>query len=55
MGRLIDPENQSVEIYRIGGEVEKRSGIDSLDGEGPVADFVLDLVSIWDPLADLGS
>ena len=52
LGWLIDPENRSVEIYRADGEVEKRSGIDTIDGEGPVAGFVLDLVSVWDPLAD---
>ena len=52
LGWLIDPENRSVEIYRADGAVEKRSGIDTIDGEGPVSGFVLDLVSVWDPLAD---
>ena len=53
LGWLIDPKNRSVEIYRPNGEVEKRSGADSLAGEGPVAGFVLDLRSVWDLLADI--
>ncbi len=52
LGWLIDTQNQTVEIYRPAVEVEKRKGIDSLDGDGPVAGFVLDLTSVWDPLAD---
>ena len=52
LGWLMDPANRSVEIYRPNGEVEKLSGIDALTGEGPVVGFVLDLVSVWDPLAD---
>ncbi len=52
LGWLIDQENRSVEIYRPNGEVEKRSVADTLAGEGPVAGFVLDLTSVWDPLAD---
>ncbi len=52
LGWLIDPATRSVEIYRPGGEVISRSGIDQLEGEGPVAGFVLDLTYVWDPLAD---
>jgi Uma2 family endonuclease len=52
LGWLIDPEKRSVEIYRPGGEVEMRSGINQIEGEGPVAGFVLDLTLVWDPLAD---
>ena len=52
MGWLIDPESRTVEIYRPGGEVEKRPGIDKIEGEGPMAGFVLDLKYVWDPLAD---
>ena len=52
LGWLIDPEIQTVEIYRPGSTAESRAGITSLAGEGPVAGFVLDLVSVWDPLQD---
>ena len=52
LGWLIDPENRSVEIYRSDGQVESRTGITKLKGEGPVAGFVLDLTYVWDPLAD---
>ena len=55
LGWLIDPETRSIEIYRPIGEVERRTGIDQLEGEGPLASFVLDLVSVWDPLADSGA
>jgi Uma2 family endonuclease len=47
---LIDPSLRSVTIYRPGGSVETRTNIDSIAGEGPVADFVLDLTDVWDPL-----
>ena len=50
LGWLIDSENRSVAIYRPGREVEIRTGIDSLAGEGPVAGFVLELASVWNPL-----
>ena len=50
LGWLIDPENQSVEIYRPDRDVETRRGIDSIGGEGPVEGFVLDLASVWNPL-----
>jgi len=56
LGWLIDPETKTVEIYRPGGEpggeMEKRIGIDKVEGESPVAGFVLDLTYVWDPLAD---
>jgi Uma2 family endonuclease len=52
LGWLIDPENQSVEIYLPGGRVEKRTSLMKLEGEGPVTGFVLDLTYVWDPLAD---
>jgi Uma2 family endonuclease len=51
MGWLVNPEKKTVEIYRPDGTVEKRSGIDKLEGEGPVAGFVLDLMYVWDPFA----
>lgn len=52
LGWLIDPESQAVEIYRPGGGIERRIGIATLEGEGPVGGFVLDLTYVWDPLAD---
>src|SRR5271165_206066 len=52
LGWLIDPEKKTVEIYRPGGKVEVRAGMDKLEGEGPVAGFVLDLTYVWDPFAD---
>jgi len=50
LGWLIDPENKVVEIYRPNAEVEERTGLTKLDGEGPVAGFTLDLTYVWDPL-----
>ena len=48
MAWLIDGDNETVYIYRSGVEKpEKRTGIVSLAGEGPVAGFVLDLKAIW--------
>jgi Uma2 family endonuclease len=52
LGWLINPQSKTVEIYRPGGEVEKRAEIVTLEGEGPVAGFTLDLTYIWDLLAD---
>jgi Uma2 family endonuclease len=52
LGWLIDPDARMVEIYRPGFEAETRGGATSLEGEGPVAGFVLDLLPVWDPLAD---
>ena len=50
LGWLIDPKNRSVTIYRPNGEVEVRTGINKIEGEGPVDGFVLDLAPIWNPL-----
>lgn len=52
LGWLIDPANRSVTIYRPNAEVVTRTGIDQVEGEGPVAGFVLDLTHVWDPFAD---
>jgi len=52
LGWLIDPDTKTVEIYRPGGNVEKLTDIDKLEGEGPVPGFVLDLACVWDPFAD---
>ncbi len=51
LGWLIDPETRSVSVYRQGGEVERLTGIESISGDGPVAGFVLELTSVWNPLA----
>jgi len=52
LGWLIDPEDKSVTIYRPNSTPETRRGILSIDGEGPVAGFVLDLSEIWNPAID---
>jgi len=52
LGWLIDPPKRTVEIYRPNGETETRTGINQIEGEGPVAGFVLDLTLVWDPFAD---
>ena len=51
LGWLIDPGTRTVSIYRRAGEVETLTGIASIAGEGPVAGFVLELASVWNPLA----
>jgi Uma2 family endonuclease len=50
LGWLIDPDSRSVAIYRPDREVETRTDIDSITGEGPVAGLVLDLSFVWNPL-----
>ena len=50
LGWLIDPDQRSVVIYRPDGEVDTRTRVDSITGEGPVAGFVLDLSFVWNPL-----
>ena len=50
LGWLIDPEKRSVEIYRPNAEPQLLIAIDSVQGEGPVAGFVLNLLPVWDPL-----
>jgi Uma2 family endonuclease len=52
LGWLIDPEARTVEIYRPGFEAETRGGVASVEGEGPVKGFVLDLLPVWNPLAE---
>jgi Uma2 family endonuclease len=44
---LIDPSRKTVEIYRSGRQPEVLEGGSSVEGEGPVAGFVLDLARIW--------
>jgi Uma2 family endonuclease len=51
LGWLIDGDRQTIYIYRAGRkQPEKRVGIESLAGEGPVAGFELDLTEIWEGL-----
>ena len=53
LGWLIDPDSRTVEIHRAGSaEPELRANADSVEGEGPVAGFRLELARVWDPLAD---
>jgi Uma2 family endonuclease len=48
LGWLIHADKQQIYIYRAGQpEPELRTGIDAIDGEGPVVGFHLDLGPIW--------
>jgi Uma2 family endonuclease len=51
LGWLVDPDTRAVEIYRPGSESQRIENIESINGEGPVEGFVLDLRTVWDPLA----
>jgi Uma2 family endonuclease len=44
---LFDPSRKTVEIYRQGREPEVLDGGSAVEGEGPVAGFVLELRNIW--------
>jgi Uma2 family endonuclease len=48
---LIDPERCAVEIYRPGVEPKTLVDAASVEGEGPVEGFVLDLRPVWDLIA----
>ncbi len=48
LGWLIDPQNRTVEVYRVGLEVEVLSNPAELSGEGVLPGFVLDLRRVWD-------
>ncbi len=48
LGWLIDPQNQQVEIYRLGQNVEILKSPSSLSGEDVLPGFVLDLTGILD-------
>jgi Uma2 family endonuclease len=52
LGWLIGPSKRFVEVYRHGGKVSTHKGILKLEGDSPVAGFVLDLTRVWDPLAN---
>jgi Uma2 family endonuclease len=44
---LVDPSRKAVEVYRPGREVEVLEGGSAVEGEGPVAGFVLELGKVW--------
>ncbi len=44
---LIDPSRKAVEVYRPGREAEVLEGGSAVEGDGPVAGFVLELGRIW--------
>jgi Uma2 family endonuclease len=50
LGWLIDPATRTVEVYRSGHEPEILTNPVSLNGDGPVQGFTLDLIPVWDPL-----
>jgi Uma2 family endonuclease len=47
LGWLIDPQQQQVEIYRLGQEVEVLASPTSLSGEDILSGFVLNLNVLW--------
>lgn len=47
LGWLIDPQNRTVAVYRVGLEVEILSNPTELSGEEIVPSFVLDLRRVW--------
>ncbi|MCC6539740.1 MAG: Uma2 family endonuclease [Bryobacterales bacterium] len=51
LGWLLDPEAKAVEIYRPDGSSERIAGATRVEGEGPVAGFVLELARVWNPLS----
>jgi len=48
LGWMIDPQHQSVTIYRPGQEPETIEGAKTIAGEGPVAGLVVDLQRVWE-------
>ena len=44
---LVDPSRKVVEVYRPGREVEVVEGGSAVEGDGPVAGFVLELGRVW--------
>ena len=47
LGWLIDPQNQQVEIYRLGQDIEILESPMTLRGEEILPGFIMDLTSIW--------
>jgi Uma2 family endonuclease len=50
LGWLIDGDNRTVHVYRGTADPRIVANADSVEGEGPVAGFVLPLTAIWDGL-----
>ena len=50
LGWLIDGDARCVYVFRQGCEVQVLSEIDRIEGEGPLAGFVLELGEIWEGL-----
>jgi Uma2 family endonuclease len=50
LGWLIQPDVREVVVYRPGNPPELFQNLDRIEGEGPVAGFVLDLIRVWAPL-----
>jgi Uma2 family endonuclease len=44
---LVDPSRKAVEVYRPGREAEVLEGGSVVEGDGPVAGFVLELGKVW--------
>ena len=44
---LVDPARKTVEVYRPGREAEVLEGGSAVEGDGPVAGFVLELGRVW--------
>ena len=44
---LVDPVRKAVEVYRPGREAEVMEGGSAVEGDGPVAGFVLELGRVW--------
>jgi Uma2 family endonuclease len=49
LGWLIDPATRSVYIYRPGRTTERLVDPRSVEGDGPVEGFVLEMADIWNP------
>ena len=47
LGWLIDPQNQQVEIYKLGKDVEVLASPMTLSGEETLPGFLLNLTPIW--------
>jgi Uma2 family endonuclease len=44
---LVDPSRKAVEVYRPGREAEVVEGGSAVEGDGPIAGFVLELGRVW--------
>ena len=50
LGWLIDGDRETVYVYRRGQPVREHTGIEQLEGEGPLAGFVAYFEDIWEGL-----